>query len=102
MARGLTESSREGLVEESIEKVLFPVLMCAAAGSGDLEEVKNLINHGASVNQGDYDQRTPLHLAVSEGHTEVVKFLLENDANINACDRWGGTPLQDAVRHKVS
>ena len=28
------------------------------------------------VNQGDYDQRTALHLAASEGLLETVKFLV--------------------------
>lgn len=94
-------AEREGIAEEHTHKVLFPVLMCAAAGSGDIDEVKYLLKQGASVNQGDYDNRTPLHLAASEGHLEVVQMLLQYGANPSLKDRWGGTPLQDAVRQKV-
>ena len=32
---------------------------------------------GIDLNQGDYDNRTPLHLASAEGHIECVNFLLK-------------------------
>ncbi len=70
-------------------------------GSSDLQEIQYLIKQGASINQGDYDRRTPLHLATCEGHLDVVKFLLEQGANPFVVDRWGGTPLKDAIRQKV-
>ena len=50
------------------------------------------------VNKGDYDQRTALHLAASEGHLDVVRFLLQRGAKVNAQDRWGGRPLDDALQ----
>ena len=49
------------------------------------------------INKGDYDHRTALHLAASEGHIDVVKFLCKRGANVNVEDRWGGRPLDDAL-----
>ena len=51
------------------------------------------------INFRDYDYRTPLHLAASEGHVDICRFLVEKGAIINRNDRWGGTPLDDAYRH---
>ena len=73
--------------------------MCKAAAIGDLRSLRTLVvDMGASVNAGNCDGRTALHLAAAEGHHEVVKFLLKCRADVNAQDRWGGTPLQDATR----
>jgi len=47
----------------------------------------------------DYDKRTPLHLAASEGHVDIVKFLVETvGVDVNPMDRFNYTPLDDAIR----
>ena len=46
----------------------------------------------------DYDQRTALHLACSEGHLEAVQLLIEEGADPNLKDRFGSTCLDDATR----
>ena len=60
---------------------------------GKLEEIKQLIEK-IDVNFCDYDKRTPLHLASSEGHSEIVKLLLQNGAKVKK-DRWGNTPIHE-------
>jgi glutaminase len=63
-----------------------------AASRGNIKEITALIELGTvDVSKGDYDFRTPLHLAASEGHSEVVKFLVSKGANINAIDRFGNS-----------
>jgi len=75
------------------------IRMCYAAGNGDLEQVKHIIEEkGVDVNMADYDGRTALHLAASEGQVEVVNYLIGRGADVTLKDRWGGTPLSDAER----
>lgn len=72
-----------------------------AAFLGNSEEVRWLLSQNKNlVNLPDYDLRTPLHLAASEGHAEVVKILLEYGGNIDVVDRWAHTPYHDAVRYR--
>ena len=74
-------------------------MQCLDAADGDIEALHELVREGMSVNQSDYDHRTPLHLAASEGLLPVVVFLLEDaKAQHSPTDRWGGTPLDDVVR----
>ena len=42
-----------------------------------------LINHGANVEDRDYDGQTALTVACSQGYTEVAEILLEKGAIIN-------------------
>jgi len=75
------------------------VLMCTYAAQGWRAQIEDLVRNGVDVNTGDYDSRTALHLAASEGHVDVVESLLALDANVNATDRMGFSPLVDACRH---
>lgn len=75
--------------------------LCEAASKGDIEEIRKIMHAGVDVNTGDYDGRTAMHLAASQGELETVKDLRErHKASLNPIDRWGGTPLDDAIRHK--
>ena len=77
------------------------VLFAAAQGDTAALEAQN--NSGINLHTADYDRRTALHLAASEGHVGALQFLVDSaagdDAVLNAVDRWGGTPLSDAVNN---
>jgi len=78
-----------------------PLTLCTLAARGDVETLRVLIPSLSlqEISRGDYDNRTPLHLAAEEGHIEAVKLLVDSGADINATDRWGGTPLQGSLKH---
>ena len=56
-----------------------------------------LKSYGADLSAINYDHRTALHVASSEGKAEVVKHLLLNGAAIHIKDRYDRTPLQEAI-----
>ena len=66
-----------------------------ASSTGDLKTLEKLVADQKDIETGDYDRRTPLHLASAEGHTDVVKFLLDHGVEPSP-DRWGGYPISDA------
>lgn len=70
-----------------------------SASKGDLTAIQRLYAFGVDLDGADYDGRTPLHLAASEGHRHVVDFFMNHGANLSPRDRWGGTPAEDARRH---
>ena len=72
--------------------------LCELARAGKVEALGQMASNGVQINAADYDKRTALHLAASEGNKPVVEFLLDSGAHVNAADRWGGTPLRDAIR----
>jgi len=85
----------------SDDLALSPVDLCAAAAMGNVEQLRALVAQeaGFDINRGDYDRRTALHLAASEGQLHLVKMLVDElGADASPVDRWNGTPLDDAMR----
>ena len=88
---------------------------CAASADGDphaIELTKNLVDNGLDPKAGDYDGRTPLHLAACSGKLGLLEYFIstiragggtgggeESDSHFNVVDRHGYTPLDDADRH---
>ncbi|XP_050226826.1 integrin-linked protein kinase 1-like isoform X2 [Mercurialis annua] len=66
------------------------------ASRGDRVGLNQMLRGGTCPNVQDYDKRTALHLAASEGHAPIVELLLHYHANLNLKDRWRRTPLTDA------
>lgn len=98
IAKSLSVSCKEEL--EAIRDALTPTLACAAAKIGDIEALKALKEMGSNLCLGDYDGRTPLHVAACEGHLKMVQYLLSHGASVHAKDRYGDTPLCNAVRFR--
>jgi ankyrin repeat protein len=47
----------------------------------------------------DYDARTPLHLAASEGSLTTAEWLLARGVDASAVDRFGRTPMMEALQN---
>ncbi|CAD7973307.1 unnamed protein product [Amoebophrya sp. A25] len=75
-------------------------LILHAAMLGDLQLLTKFYKSGVDFSVGDYDDRTPLHVAVAEGHVSVVQFLLFTVTVEEAekLDRWGQTAA-DGLHH---
>lgn len=83
-----------------LEQNLFPFLMCTAAQAGRVDDLEKLRSEGAVFNHGDYDGRTPLHVACSNGDLSVVQYLLNLGAPVHQKDRFKNTPLDNALQNR--
>eukprot|EP00658_Telonema_sp_P-2_P069863 TRINITY_DN5929_c0_g1_i1.p1 TRINITY_DN5929_c0_g1~~TRINITY_DN5929_c0_g1_i1.p1 ORF type:complete len:176 (-),score=49.23 TRINITY_DN5929_c0_g1_i1:44-571(-) len=75
--------------------------LCKAAARDDLKGFRWLLGmYGTEMATcGDYDMRTPLHLAAAEANEEMCGYLVELYEKLGAgqpTDRWGQTPLGEA------
>ncbi|OAY60547.1 potassium channel SKOR isoform X1 [Manihot esculenta] len=69
--------------------------LCLIVSKGDSDLLKRILSNGIDPNSKDYDHRTPLHVAASEGIYIMAKLLLEAGASVFSKDRWGKTPLDE-------
>eukprot|EP00741_Cyanophora_paradoxa_P006666 tig00001030_g6447.t1 len=91
-------AAAEAAVEAQEDAALCAWLLIGAAKRGDLDALNALMDSGLDINTPDYDRRTALHAAATEGLLEVVHLLLEEGAAVNAVDRWNQTPVTEAIR----
>lgn len=71
-----------------------------AAHDDNIAGLRRLAVQGVPMEAQDYDKRTALHLAASEGKLEAVKYLRHHGHPLNVRDRWNATPLDEARREK--
>lgn len=72
--------------------------MYYAAFFNNVEMMDNLRLLGWNVNGQDYDGRTALGVAASQGNLEAVKYLISKGADLTIRDSRGNDPLDDARR----
>ncbi len=69
-----------------------------AAGHGQAEAVRLMLDAGIPLQARGQDGATPLHAAAFSGSAQVVRLLLDRGADIEARDTtWDSTPLDWAV-----
>ncbi|KAL4577957.1 hypothetical protein LXL04_014072 [Taraxacum kok-saghyz] len=70
--------------------------LCLTVAKGDIDLIRRMLLNGIDPNSKDYDFRTPLHVATSQGSYIIAKLLVDAGANVLLKDRWGNTPLDEA------
>lgn len=114
----VTASESEGtpdVLDDNVEIPPFPIQpetqaalsevdnkLIMSTYTGDLPQIKLLLEKGANVNLRDKKQRTPLIFAASNGHTSVVEFLIGKGAAVNARDSGGRTALMYAAKRSFN
>lgn len=72
--------------------------LCKVVVDNNIDFLRRLLEYGVNPNSKNYDQRTPLHVAASEGLHIVAKILIQFGADVLSEDRWGNTPLDEGRR----
>lgn len=62
--------------------------LCMIVARRDFEFLKRVLSNGINPNAKNYDCRTPLHIAASEGLYSVAELLLESGASVLSKDRY--------------
>jgi len=94
----LEEEEGEGAREEGGDPGYTLDDLHDAAGSGDAEQVRSILEYNPElVNVADENRWTPIHVAASRGHVECVEALLEYGADTDAVNNFDETALDTAV-----
>lgn len=62
--------------------------LCTTVARGDIEFIRMALSSGIDPNSKDYDRRTPLHVAASQGFYLLANLLVEAGASVLLKDRY--------------
>lgn len=62
--------------------------LCMLVAKGDSDLLRRLLSNGIDPNSKDYDHRTPLHVAASQGLFAMARLLLGAGASVFSKDRY--------------
>jgi ankyrin repeat protein len=82
-----------------VERQASPTPLERAIGTGDLNQVRALLQRGTDPNQVDSTGNHPLADAVAAGRLEAVRILLAAGAKVDAGSPSGKTALIEAAEH---
>eukprot|EP01138_Halocafeteria_seosinensis_P013736 gb/GECG01014027.1/.p1 GENE.gb/GECG01014027.1/~~gb/GECG01014027.1/.p1 ORF type:complete len:515 (+),score=71.90 gb/GECG01014027.1/:1-1545(+) len=72
-----------------------PIHIAAELGFAEIVEI--LLDHGASADSQNYDQRTPCHLAAHFGHVNVLTKLFDWNVDLTKENKFSNQPLHEAA-----
>ncbi|KAF2614355.1 hypothetical protein F2Q70_00009539 [Brassica cretica] len=76
--------------------------LCTVVAKGDSDFLKRLLSNGIDPNSKDYDHRTPLHVAASEGLYLLAMQLVEADEALGCGNKMLIKLLEDAKNLQIS
>ena len=92
------KSSRKSCFKSPLyHEILAEKKLRTAATTGDLDQVKELLDDGVDPSCSDNKHRTALHFAACTGNVSIARLLLERGADPNLQDVVGNTPLHLAA-----
>ncbi|PAV85910.1 hypothetical protein WR25_09154 [Diploscapter pachys] len=83
-----------------LRDTILPPLFCNAAKQNDTKLLKNLVEAGVNFSILDYNLRTALHVAASNGNLESVIYLLSIGTSVHMKDIFGYNAILCAVKAK--
>ncbi|KJH50139.1 L-asparaginase, type I [Dictyocaulus viviparus] len=84
-----------------IRDTILPPLFCSAAKMNKPEFLRRIKESGVNFSNPDYNLRTALHVAASNGNLDAVQYLLSIGVSVHAKDLFGYNPLLCAVKAKA-
>ncbi|CAN1184232.1 Potassium channel SKOR [Linum perenne] len=70
--------------------------LCKIVARRNIDLLKRVLSCGVNYNARNYDERTALHIAASQGLYAFASLLVDAGASVLVKDRWGNTPLDEA------
>jgi ankyrin repeat protein len=100
VSKYLEENGAKNIFDEKKAKELGENLIKECNSRNvNLEKVKELVEHGADVNDKYEEGWTALMKASINGYKEIAEFLIENGAKVNQKNKWGKGALMKASEY---
>jgi len=96
----IANSFKASVEQEAVKDGLFPTLTSYAAHFGYIHVLDELKRCGTRFDIGDYEGKTPLHIAAKCGQVDVIKYLITAYNNLNSVDGRGRSALFEAILNK--
>ncbi|XP_062598734.1 uncharacterized protein LOC134260163 [Saccostrea cucullata] len=74
-------------------------LLSCAVRDGKTYFVRGLLEHGATVNITDNDNKSPLLISVENNRSDITRILLQYNPDVNFCDNNKLSPLHVAIEN---
>ena len=96
-----TAGNTGSTVARTINRAIYNIdeLLLHACRYGDINAVKDYLDHGADIDHLGSEGRTPLDMVAfmrSNNHLKIARILIEHGADIEQPNEWGTTPFAQA------